>query len=100
MAFQDGSLARGDQLLTVNGDPLSSSNLRKAHAIIGTLTPGSVDIGIRRYTPVAPLERLLTLAKRQNRLQPIPSQQSMRYYVKRDCYIGEYMELKLRVIQG
>ena len=78
VAYQDGSLTRGDQLLTINGDPLTSTNLRKAHAIIGTLASGSVDIGIRRYTPVAPLERLLTLAKRQNRLQPIPSQQSMR----------------------
>ena len=55
-----------------------STNLRKAHAIIGTLIPGEVDIGIRRYLPIAPLEAQLTLAKRQNRLQPIPSQQSMR----------------------
>ena len=71
-------MKRGDQLLTINGDTLMSTNLRRAHAIIGTLTPGNVDIGIRRYLPLVPLETQLTLAKRQNRLQPIPSQQSMR----------------------
>ena len=78
VAYHERSLQRGDQLLTINGDPITSTNLRRAHAIIGTLSPGQVDLGIRRYSPLEPLERLLTIAKRQNRLQPIPSQQSMR----------------------
>ncbi|KAI6661895.1 hypothetical protein LOD99_9666 [Oopsacas minuta] len=98
VAFQDGSLKRGDQLLTINGDPLMSTNLRRAHAIIGTLTPGEVDIGIRRYSPVEPLERLLTLTKRQNRLQPIPSQQSMRLEPRSPSYQADASSIFLQEI--